>query len=70
MLVVVNLDPHHVQEATVFLDMAALGVDESGPLEVTDELTGASWTWGAANYVRLDPSAEPAHVLTVKQGHQ
>lgn len=57
---VVNLDPHHVQEATVTLD-------GDGPYAVHDELTGAVYTWGRHNYVRLDPSAEPAHLLTVRR---
>ncbi|WP_316526690.1 alpha-1,4-glucan--maltose-1-phosphate maltosyltransferase [Kitasatospora brasiliensis] len=59
-ITVVNLDPHHVQEATVTLD-------GDGPHAVHDELTGAVYTWGRHNYVRLDPSAEPAHLLTVRR---
>ncbi|GAB7180908.1 alpha-1,4-glucan--maltose-1-phosphate maltosyltransferase [Kitasatospora sp. Ki12] len=59
-ITVVNLDPHHVQEATVTLE-------GDGPFAVHDELTGAVYTWGRHNYVRLDPSAEPAHLLTVRR---
>ncbi len=62
-LVVVNLDPHQTREATVWLDMPALGVDRE--FTVTDELTGESYQWGNANYVRLDPAARPAHIFTV-----
>ena len=62
-LVVVNLDPHRTREATVWLDLPALGVD--GEFIVTDELTGASYRWGRANYVRLDPATRPAHVFSV-----
>jgi starch synthase (maltosyl-transferring) len=32
---------------------------------VTDELTGESYRWGRANYVRLDPATQPAHVFSV-----
>jgi starch synthase (maltosyl-transferring) len=64
-LVVVNLDPHTAREATVWLDGAALGVDVSAGFTVTDELTGTSYRWGEANYVRLDPASEPAHIFTV-----
>ena len=64
-LVVVNLDPHRPREATVWLDMPALGVGYSDRLVVTDELTGESYQWGQANYVRLDPAAAPAHVFSV-----
>ena len=64
-LVVVNLDPHTAREATVWLDGAALGVDASAGFTVTDELTGTSYRWGEANYVRLDPATAPAHIFTV-----
>ncbi|WP_314411873.1 alpha-1,4-glucan--maltose-1-phosphate maltosyltransferase, partial [Streptomyces sp. DSM 40484] len=39
-LVVVNLDPHHTQEATVSLDMPRLGLDWHDSLPVRDELSG------------------------------
>jgi len=62
-LVVANLDPYQTREATVWLDMPALGADRE--FIVTDELTGESYRWGHANYVRLDPATNPAHVFTV-----
>jgi starch synthase (maltosyl-transferring) len=62
-LVVANLDPYQTREATVWLDMPALGVDRE--FIVTDELTGESYRWGHANYVRLDPATRPAHVFSV-----
>jgi starch synthase (maltosyl-transferring) len=62
-LVVVNLDPYQTREATVWLDLPALGVD--GEFTVTDELTGESFEWGSANYVRLDPATRPAHIFNV-----
>jgi starch synthase (maltosyl-transferring) len=64
-LVVVNLDPHQVREATVRLDLPALGIDWHEGFTVTDELTGESFRWGQANYVRLDPAVRPAHIFTV-----
>ncbi|MFF9034926.1 maltotransferase domain-containing protein [Streptomyces sp. NPDC014892] len=64
-LVVVNLDPHHTQEATVSLDMPRLGLDWHESVLVRDELTGEVYTWGRNNYVRLEPGRTPAHVLTV-----
>jgi starch synthase (maltosyl-transferring) len=64
-LVVVNLDPHMAREATVWLDGAALGVDVNAGFTVTDELTGASYRWGEANYIQLDPASAPAHIFTV-----
>ncbi|MFD5969131.1 alpha-1,4-glucan--maltose-1-phosphate maltosyltransferase [Streptomyces sp. NPDC060311] len=64
-LVVVNLDPRHTQEATVSLDMQQLGLDWHESVPVRDELTGETYHWGRANYVRLEPGRTPAHVCTV-----
>ncbi|WP_406445009.1 alpha-1,4-glucan--maltose-1-phosphate maltosyltransferase [Streptomyces sp. NBC_00631] len=64
-VVVVNLDPHHTQEATVSLDMPQLGLDWNAVLSVQDELTGETYSWGRTNYVRLTPGRTPAHVLQV-----
>ena len=64
-LVVVNLDPHHTQEATVSLDMPQLGLDWHESVPVRDELTGETYHWGRTNYVRLEPGTRPAHILTV-----
>ena len=64
-IVVVNLDPNNTREATVWLDSAALGLDAAAGFKVTDELTGQEFSWGQANYVRLDPATAPAHILTV-----
>ena len=66
-IVVVNLDPDHTRETVVHLDLAALGLAPHDTFEVTDLLTDQTWTWGAANYVRLDPGVEPAHILHVRR---
>ncbi|TSB33062.1 alpha-1,4-glucan--maltose-1-phosphate maltosyltransferase, partial [Streptomyces benahoarensis] len=67
-LTVVNLDPHHTQEATVSLDMPELGLGRDDSFPVRDELTGDTYHWGRDNYVRLDPgqSPAPAHVLSLR----
>ncbi len=64
-LVVVNLDPHQAREATVWLDMPELGMDWHEGFTVKDELSGEIFSWGQANYVRLDPAVRPAHIFTV-----
>ncbi|MBV2358124.1 alpha-glucosidase C-terminal domain-containing protein, partial [Streptomyces sp. J2-1] len=66
-LVVVNLDPHHTQEATVSLDMPQLGLEWHESVPVRDLLTGETYHWGSANYVRLEPGRRPAHILTVQR---
>lgn len=65
-LVVANLDPHHTQEATVSLDMPELGLDWHETVPVRDELTGETYHWGRANYVRLEPGVTPAHILALR----
>ncbi|MGW6021650.1 maltotransferase domain-containing protein [Streptomyces sp. NPDC055099] len=65
-LVVVNLDAHHTQEATVSLNMPELGLHWHESVPVRDELTGYTYHWGRANYVRLGPGG--AHVLLVGRG--
>jgi starch synthase (maltosyl-transferring) len=69
-LVVVNLDPHHTQEATVSLDMPQLGLESNESMSVYDELTGESYQWGRTNYVRLEPGRAPAHVFHVRRSTQ
>ncbi|GAA4577142.1 alpha-1,4-glucan--maltose-1-phosphate maltosyltransferase [Planotetraspora kaengkrachanensis] len=67
-LAVVNLDPYNTHEATVRLDMPALGLDWQDQFVVHDELSGESYQWGQADYVRLDPHVNPAHVFTLRHG--
>ena len=66
-LVVVNLDPHGTRETTVRLNMPALGLNWDEGMTVHDEISGASYDWGQANYVRLDPHHEPAHVFRIER---
>jgi starch synthase (maltosyl-transferring) len=66
-IVVVNVDPHAARETMVHLDLEALGLTNTDSFVVHDEITGADWSWGEHNYVRLDPFDEPAHILTVRK---
>ncbi len=66
-IVVVNLDPHSSRTTTVHLNLPAIGFDWEDTFSVHDEITGQTWSWGAHNYVHLDPYVEPAHVLTVRR---
>jgi starch synthase (maltosyl-transferring) len=67
-IVVANVDPHSVRETVVHLDVTQFGVQPGGEFEVKDIVTGARWTWGSDNYVRLDAFTEPVHILSVKVG--
>ena len=67
LLIIVNLDPYSAHEATTWLDLAALGIPADAPFTAYDELSGATYSWwGPANYVRLDPAYQPAHVLHLR----
>jgi len=61
-IVIVSLDANSTVECEVALDMAALGLGQGDPVPARDELTGATFTWGQRNYVRLTPQ-QPAHIL-------
>jgi starch synthase (maltosyl-transferring) len=66
-LVIVNLNPFHWEEATVHLDLDALGVEEGREFEVHDLITETTYVWrGSSSYVRLDPFEEPAHVFRIE----
>lgn len=55
----------------VEVPLAALGIAEDAPFAVEDMLTGAHYTWrGVRNYVRLDPEAQPGHLLRVIRPHE
>jgi starch synthase (maltosyl-transferring) len=64
-LVVVTLNPFGLEEATVWLDMPALGMDWHDRFWVRDEITGEEYHWGQANYVRLEPTRAVAHILNL-----
>jgi starch synthase (maltosyl-transferring) len=64
-IVIVNLDSYHAQETTVRLDMPTLGMDWTDRFAVRDEVSGETWDWGQANYVRLEPTQAVCHILSV-----
>jgi starch synthase (maltosyl-transferring) len=67
-VVVVNLDPHHVHSGWLVLPLEALGLDPAQPYQVHDLLTDTRYFWtGPRNYVELDPGASPAHIFRVRR---
>ncbi len=67
LLCVVNLDPFTTHEATLQLDLDALGFTSEEQFEAYDEITGRAFVWqGNHPFVRLDPFVEPAHVLHLR----
>jgi starch synthase (maltosyl-transferring) len=64
---VVTLDPFATAEGMVWLDLPALGMEWQDRFDVYDEVSGESYGWGQANYVRLEPWRAVAHVLAVRR---
>jgi starch synthase (maltosyl-transferring) len=65
-LVVVNLDPHHAQAGFVNLPLAELQIPQDRAYEAEDLLTKNRYLWnGPRNYVELDPSRLPGHILEI-----
>ncbi len=63
-LVIVNLDPLHLQHGWVRVPLDLFGLDPAAPFDVVDQLDGIGYTWtGELNYVRFDPAERVAHVL-------
>ena len=66
-LVVVNLDPHHMQHGFVQLPLADWGLSPAATVEVLDLISNEHYYWrGEWNYVRLDPEARAGHILHVQ----
>jgi starch synthase (maltosyl-transferring) len=64
---IVNLDPHYTQSGWVQLPLREMGLPSNQPYEVEDLLTDARYSWqGDRNYVALDPSRMPAHILKIR----
>ena len=63
-IVICSLDQHNTVESDLYLDLSAPGLPGGDSVALRDELTGATFTWGARNFVRLTP-ANPAHILHV-----
>lgn len=67
-IVVVTLDPFGAREATLHLDMPALGLDWHDRFVAKDLISGRTFSWSAANFVRLDPHLSCAHIMSIRPG--
>jgi starch synthase (maltosyl-transferring) len=67
---VVNLDPFWPQAGWLNLPLEELGIAADQPFVVYDQLSDQRFTWrGHANWVRLDPSVQSAHIFRVEIPH-
>ena len=67
-VVVLNLDPANVKDGQLALDFSPFEIlgHRGSTVDVTDELTGETFTWNDNPYVKLTPGDGCAHVLSVK----
>jgi starch synthase (maltosyl-transferring) len=65
-LVVVNLDPFHMQHGWLQLPFAEWNLAPDQTIEAVDLLSDERYYWRDRNYVRLDPVARVAHVLWLR----
>jgi len=67
-LVVVNLDPYHVQSGWVQLPLELLKIKPGQTYQAHDLLGNARYFWqGERNFVQLDPKLMPAHVFALRR---
>lgn len=66
-LAVINLDPRNAQEATVTVEMEAIGRADGDVYTVHDAITGAAYNWSNRNFVRLEPMRDVAHLFVLPQ---
>jgi starch synthase (maltosyl-transferring) len=64
-IVIINTDPHAVRESTIRLNMELFGLPNGTQFEVTELITGTTYTWSNDNFIRLDSFTEPAQILAV-----
>jgi len=67
-VVVVNLDPRHTQEGRARVPLPALHGGDQTRFVMHDLLTDVRFEWQESdNFVRLDPTEWPAHVLRLER---
>jgi starch synthase (maltosyl-transferring) len=67
-LVVINLDPHHVHDGWVEVPLEELGIGPSEVYQVHDLIGEGRYLWqGRRNYVRLDPAESPAQIYRLRR---
>ena len=59
-LVAINLDPFHAQEATIEVPLWDLNLPDSASVTVHDLMRDLTWAWhGELQRIRLDPAELP-----------
>lgn len=65
-VVLVNLDPHHLQSGWLHLSWQhLLGSEKIKTVKVYDLFRDEWYSWNENNYIELDPQVFPAHILQI-----
>ncbi len=68
MLIVVNLDPFHIQSGFVQVPLDSLGIPDKDSYLVHDLLSDKKFIWqGEYNYIELNPQHIPAHIFRIQK---
>ncbi len=68
LLMVISLDPQHVQSGWTNLPLDELGIEHDRPFQVHDLLVDRRYMWhGPHNFIQIDPSGVPGHVFAVRR---
>ncbi|WP_187264109.1 alpha-1,4-glucan--maltose-1-phosphate maltosyltransferase [Pontibacter beigongshangensis] len=71
LLMVVNMDPHHVQPGWVQVPLQRFGLSSDQQYIMHDLLTEYKYTWtGEWNYVELRPHEMPVHVFRLEEANE
>ena len=64
LLIVITLDPHHMQHGWIRVPLADWNLATEQPFAAVDLISDEHYTWrGEWNYVRFDPEYRVAHIL-------
>jgi starch synthase (maltosyl-transferring) len=67
-LVVVNMDPHHLHAGWVKFSPGDFGMDLHTPYQVHDLISGSYFLWSNEyNYVEINPGIMPVHIFKVRR---
>ncbi len=68
LVMVVNLDPHHIHQGWLTLPLEEFGLGPEQNYQMQDLITGAHYLWrGARNFVELNPHFVPAHIFRLRR---
>ena len=67
-LIVVSLDPFHIQSGFAYVPVDRFGIGENEVYQVEDLVTSERFVWrGRRNFVMLDPNTRPAHIFRLRR---